>query len=201
MGVGNADAGIRDAQNRPPGAFADRCRDAAAGNVIFDRVVEQIIDHFLEQLLHAHNFRMLSGQRQRHRLSRGDRGEPLETLRAKIIEIDRRALELRAVFVQSGKLDDVVNQTDQPQALLIDIARKLRDFLRRHQALLHQLCKAGDGGERRFQLVRHVRGKLAAQALSLLALGDVHEQNHRACHLPGGDDGICKHLPARLVDG
>ena len=41
----------------------------------------------------------------------------------------------------------------------------------------------------------------AAQALSLLALGDVHEQNHRACHLPGGDDGICKHLPARLVDG
>ena len=71
VGVGNADAGVRDTQNRPSGAFADRCRDAAAGNVIFDRVVEQIVDHFLEQLLHTLNFRMLSGQRQRHRLPRG----------------------------------------------------------------------------------------------------------------------------------
>lgn len=26
VGIGNADAGIRDAQNRPPGAFANGCR-------------------------------------------------------------------------------------------------------------------------------------------------------------------------------
>ena len=49
--------------------------------------------------------------------------------------------------------------------------------------------------------MRHVRGKLAAEPVSLLALGHVHKKNHRARHLSGGHNGVREHLPARLVDG
>ena len=49
--------------------------------------------------------------------------------------------------------------------------------------------------------MRHVCGKLAPEPVALLALGHVHKKDHRACHLPGGHNGVREHLPARLVDG
>ena len=49
--------------------------------------------------------------------------------------------------------------------------------------------------------MRHVRGKLAAEPVALLALGHVHKEDHRARHLSGGHNGVREHLPARLVDG
>ena len=75
----------------------ERC--AAVRDVIFDGVVEKIVDHLLEQLLHAQNFRVLAREMERDRLLGRNRFQPLDHRFAQSVEVDRRALELRAVFI------------------------------------------------------------------------------------------------------
>ena len=77
----------------------DAERGAAVLDVIFDGVVEKIVDHLLEQLLHAQNFRVLAREMERDRLLGRNRFQPLDHSFAQIVEIDRCALELRAVFI------------------------------------------------------------------------------------------------------
>ena len=97
--VRNADAGIGDCQNDVLAAFMDTERGAAVRDVIFDGGVEKILDHLLEQLLHAQNFRVLAREMERDRMPCRDGLQPLDHSFAQIVEIDRCALELRAVFI------------------------------------------------------------------------------------------------------
>ena len=64
---------------------------------------------------------------------------------------------------------------------------------------LAKLRKPGDRRERRFELVRHVRGKLAPQRLALLALGRVERDDDRAGDLVFRKDGRCDHIVIPLV--
>ena len=76
--VRNADAGIGDCKNDVLAAFMDTERGAAVRDVIFDGVVEKIVDHLLEQLLHAQNFRVFAREMERDRLPGRDGLQPLD---------------------------------------------------------------------------------------------------------------------------
>ena len=47
VSVGNADAGIHDGKRGRRSILPDRNSDIAARNVILDRVVAEVLDHFL----------------------------------------------------------------------------------------------------------------------------------------------------------
>ena len=56
----------------------------------------------------------------------------------------------------------------------------MRDILRLHKAVFDDLRRAGNGGERRFQLVRHIGGEFAAHAFAGVLFRDVENDEHRA---------------------
>ena len=99
-------------------------------------------------------------------------------------------MTMQAIIVTGGKQYNVKAVSYTHLALFIDITRKLGDLLRRDEAFLHELGEARNRGERCFELMRHVRGKLAAEPVSLLALGHVHKKDHCARHLSGGHNGV-----------
>ena len=201
VGIRDADAGIHDGERDGLAILPDGNGDAAAGDVILDRIVAEVVDHFLQQLLNAFNHSVLAGQGQRDILFLRNRPQALDHLAGQRVQVDRRFGEVRRAFVQPRQLDDIVDKVDQPPGLAIDIAGELLHLFLGHHALLHQLGKARDGGQRRLELVRHVGREFPAQRLALLTFGHVHEDDDRAGHMPGCDDRVGKQLPGPAADG
>ena len=69
------------------------------------------------------------------------------------VQVNALPLETAGALVEAGELDDVVDQRQQPPRLAVDVGGEFLHFFRRHKPCLHQLGKAGDRGQRRFQLV------------------------------------------------
>ena len=110
VGVGNTNASIYDRECCRRPILPDGNGNIAARNVIFDCVVAQIIDHFLQKLLNAWNHSMLSGKGKRDILSLRDRTKTLNHAACQHIQINRCFCEVRRALVQPGKLNDVVYQ-------------------------------------------------------------------------------------------
>ena len=105
----------------------------------------------------------LAGQSQRDILFLRDRPQALNHLAGQRVQVDRRFGEVCRAFVQPRQLDDIVDKVDQPPGLAIDIAGELLHLFLGYHALLHQLGKARDGGQRRLELVRHVGREFRSQ--------------------------------------
>ena len=117
------------------------------------------------------------------------------------VQLDPLTLQLVAALVQTRELDDVIDQLQKAARLAVDVGGELLHLFHRHQSGLHQLGKAGDGGQRRSQLVGNVGGEFAPQRLALLAFRHVHEQDDRADHAPAGHDGVGDDLPGDVFAG
>ena len=92
-------------------------------------------------------------------------------------------------------MDDVLHQGDEPLALPVDVTGKAVDILGLDDTVFDDLRHAGDGGERGFQFVGDIGGKLPPQPLPLLLGGDVHQHQHCALHL-----GLVEHRVGQQLD-
>ena len=76
-------------------------------------------------------------------------------------QIEGHRFLLRAAVVMLGKIEHLVDELGHPLGLLPDIDEPL--FLLRHRGVAvgqHDIGIGGNHGQRRFQLVRHIRDKL-----------------------------------------
>ena len=144
---------------------------------------------------------MLPGETERDILPLRDGAEALNHAARQHIQVDRRFCEVCRALVQPGKLDDVVDQIDQTAGFPVNVAGEFLHLFLRDHPLLHKLGKAGDGGQRRFQLMRNIGREFAAQRLTLFALGHVHEDHDRARHAAAGNDRIGIQLPRAAAEG
>ena len=163
----NADAGILHRKDGGAVLLGHGDLDAAAAAIILHGVVAEVIEHLAENPPDAHDRNMLPRELEAHIPFLRGFTERIDRVRRKIIEIHRLALGLIALLLESGEIDDVVDQIDQALGLAVDVGRELLHLFRRHAALRHELGKAGDGRERRFELMRDVGGKFPAQRFTL----------------------------------
>lgn len=98
VGIRDADAGIHDGERDGLAILPDGNGDAAAGNVILDRVVAEVIDHLLQQLLNTFDHDVLAGQSQRDILFLRDWPQALDHLAGQRVQVDRRFGEVRRAF-------------------------------------------------------------------------------------------------------
>ena len=83
-----------------------------------------------------------------------------------------------SAFIQSGQVNDILDERQQPLRFRADLARKRRHVLRLGNAARDDLRVTHDAGQRRFQLVRHIGCKFLPLLLGTLALGNIHDQQH-----------------------
>ena len=91
--------------------------------------------------------------------------------------------------VQLGELDDVIDEIQKAGCVFADFSGKTQLLISIHHFVFNQLGIAGNGGKRRFQLVRHIGRKFSAQLFPLLPLRYIHSQYHRAGDLTRGQHG------------
>ena len=112
----------------------------------------------------------------------GERADLRRALLQERRERDRLDAQLDAARLDVGHLDQVVDETQQPAAARIDRPQVLA--LRVGQRALHpveqEVGEAEDRGERRAQLVRHVRQELALGSVGAAELLDHLRQLERA---------------------
>ena len=197
--IRNADARIRHGQNRFAAALFRRDGHAAAGTVILYGVVAEVIDKLLQRRAHALHDGLPAAERERHVPPLRRRAERGERFLRESVKIYALRLRRGGFLFETGELDDIVHKRHEPLGFLVDIPGELAHPLRRNHAVGEKLRKPGDRRERRFELVRHVRGKLAPQRLALLALGRVERDDDRAGDLVFGKNGRCDHIVIPLV--
>ena len=196
----DADAGVRHRELHGSRELFHGHRDTSAGTVVLDGVVAEVVDHLMQQLPDAHDLPALSLQGEMHVLPGGDGAQTVQHVPGDCVQIHRLLFRQAGVFVQLGELQNILDQGDQTLGLPVDVGGELPHLVRRDAALGHQLGKAGDGGQGRFQLVRDVGGELLPQPFPLGAFGDVHPEQHRAHDGAAGSDRACDQLPAAAVD-
>ena len=190
-----------DADARVGHGHGDRIRPVlhpderlAAGAVVLDGVVAQVVHHLLHHRGQALDGPVVPGQRQLHLVLPGGGLEAVLHGAGQVQQIDLLPLQAAAPLVQPGQVENVLHQADEPLALLVDVGGEAPDVLLLHQTVLHDLGHAGDGGEGGLQLVGHVGGELPAHLLRLLPLGDVQQHQHRAGRLPVPEDRVAQQL-------
>ena len=114
--------------------------------------------------------------------------ERLRDLCGECHQIDVLLRQLGAL-VELRQPQDVSDQREQTGGLLPDVSDKAGEILRLHQPRFDQVGAADDALQRRFQLMRHVGGKLPPQLLGIGLLGDVEGQQHAADAGAVGLDG------------
>ena len=187
----NADAVILDRQQRRAALAPDVDFDKAAGAVVFDGVFAEIVNYRVEKLRNAVYDGALAAYGERNLRTLGRLREVIGLSARDGEQIDVLALHILRALVEVRKLDDVLDQRDHTLCLGLDLAEKMRNVLGLDDAVCQKLRAAGDGVQRRLQLVRDVGGELAAQLLGLLLLGGIEHQEHGAGDLIAGGDGAC----------
>ena len=117
-----------------------------------------------------------------------------------IIEVDWQDFLLEAVIIQTGKPDDILDQRDHSAGFIADFLCKAVDVLRLDHARADHIRNAVDRGERRFQLVRDIGCKFAAERIALFPLGDIQQHQHRALGEFITGDWVCNQLTDGLPD-
>src|SRR5882724_4151495 len=192
VGLGNADAGVRDGEFDFAGVRRGTEHDLAAGRGVLDRIVEQILQNFGETpavrrdirqpVLQIHgNAKIFFG------------GGTLSGFNAafhKMRDAQALNLELKPVGIHFGKPEQIVGQAGEP-------ARMIENNLQKTDAVLRVVNGAGkerfrealDGGEGSLQFVGDIGDEIATDAFELAQFGDVVQNDDSAGSLRGGDGG------------
>ena len=170
---GYTDTGIGDADQRPALLLQNLHQNRSVHHIIFDGVLTEIIDHVVHQLPDSQQVYPVSFQAHSHLLLLGHRLQAAYHLLRHGIQVHLLPALMHIPLVQAADLYDVVDQCQEPGRLLINFTCKGGNILRGHQAVLHQLRVAGNGGQGRLQLVGYIGGELLSQALCLLLLRDI----------------------------
>ena len=102
---------------------------------------------------------------------------------AQACQFNRLKRQRAAALVQPRKTDNVLDQLQQAHRLGADFTRKTADILRPRDAILYDLRITHDAGQRGFQFMGHIRGKLLALPFRLITFGDINHKQHRCMPL------------------
>ncbi len=197
-----ADPRVRDAERRAAALVSDAHGHASALAVVFDRVVAEVEDDAAQKPRDAADHGRFAAQRQRDASAPRFVPQRAQRFLGEGQQIHVLALHAGRAFVQKGKADDVVHQTDHAPRFLEDAGVEDRAIRVFHEAVRQKLRRTGDCLQRRFQFVGDVRRELAADPFGFLFLGDIERQQHRTRKFPAVRDGADEQLiaPARKVD-
>ena len=162
---GDADAGVTYLHGRSALPGKDGDRHGAAGLVVLDGVVAQVVKDLLHDLIDSPEGLGLAGDRHRHLPPAGGLFQIGAGLPAQLQQVDVLGLLMDLLVLQPGQADDVVHQHDEALGLPIDGAGEPGHILLLHQAVLDQLGIARNGGQRGFQLMGYVGGELPAHGV------------------------------------
>ena len=179
VGRGDADAGIRDADEG--GAVAVRAgfdRHAAVRAVIREGVVRKVEHHLLERSALTGNGRVFARAFDLQTQTVGLALQTAADRAAERLKLDRLERDLLAAGVELRETDDVLDEREQTLRLGADLPGEGNDVGRLCDTCLDDLGVAHDARQRRFQLVRNVCGELLPLLFGLLALGDVNDEQH-----------------------
>ena len=117
----------------------------------------------------------------------------VQSLAYQIVEVQILPLAVGAL-VQTGQLQDILHQTDEPLGLGVDIPGEARHIFGADHTGFHQLRVAGDGMQGRFQLVGDIGGEFPALGLRPAFFRHVQQQQHDAGDAAAVFDGVGLHL-------
>ena len=167
-----------------------RYSDAAAVAVVLDGIIAEVIDHLMQHLPHPTNRLLITRKVQGDLLLVCHRHQALQHFVAKCVKVNAFPLHF-AALLHPGEIHNVLHQIGQTDALFLNVPAKLPHLVLRHKALAHKLGEAGDGGQRRFQLMGYIGGELPAQLFPLFPLCHIHGQHHGSRDLPGLQNRAC----------
>lgn len=163
----------------PAAGFGERQAHFPALAVVDDGVIRQIEQDFIQDAFDAVDDARRTGEGQRHVRFLGLIGQLFDDAAADLGKLHRLKPARQLVFVQPRELDDVLDERQQPRGLQSDFSCKFGDVLGPRDSVADDFRIAHDRGQRRFQLVRHIGGKLLAKLLGAFAVGDVDDEQHR----------------------
>ena len=120
---------------------------------------------------------------QRYTVFAGNGGKLLHHVPCHFQHVHRFPFHRHLIFVQTGQLDNVPDQGDQPLGFVVNFPCKMGNILRLDNAVTNDLRNAGNGSQRRFQFVRNIRRELPPVLFLCLFLRHVQHQNHSSHHI------------------
>ena len=124
--------------------------------IIFNSIIADII----ENLFHDHRYCIQhctsTFHIHVHFLLFGSFMQGGKNIMSQTVKIQLFPLIRQSAFIQTGDPDHISDQTDQSLRFLIDASCKNLHILILHKPVLHDLSKAGNGSQRRFQLVGNI---------------------------------------------
>lgn len=135
--------------------------DAAALDVIFDRVVAEIIHNFIQQPPHAHDRGTLARDLERDVLLLSGRAQALRRLAAERQEVNLLGSGSSPPSSELRKADDVVDQRHKARRLVVDMPDEAGQILGLTIPLSMSSGAADDALQRGLELVGDVCRKLA----------------------------------------
>ena len=173
----NADAGVRHLYDRGFFVGVHEEMHAAAGDIVLDGIVTEVVEDFIQKPPHALDGGRLAFHHQRDLFLGGF------VLQA-VCDLFRQGEQFHLFpghfvpFVQLGQADDIADQCHHPGGFRANLPDEVGHVLRLHHALFDQLGAAQNALQRRFQLMRHIGGELPAVALGVLLLCHIEGQQH-----------------------
>ena len=152
----DADAGIRNREDRLLIGAGHLHFDGAVVIVIFDRVVAEIKEHFLDNDRNALHRCAVTLQLHRDAACICGGAELLQNGIRNLIEIERENLLGKALVIEPRKPDDILDQRDHAGGFVTDAPCKAADVLLLDHAGFHHIRNAVDRGQRCFQLMRDI---------------------------------------------
>ena len=195
----DADSGIGDRKDCLLPRACDLHRHGAVFLIIFDRIVTEVIEHLLDNHRNAVHRRGIALERHRDMLALRRRGQLLLDIACNIIEIERQNLFREALVIEARKPDDILDQRDHTRGFITDALGKSADILLFDHTGLHHIGNAVDRSQRRFQLMRDIRCKFAAECVALFALGHIQQNQHRTGQTVIAHNRICDELHRGII--
>ena len=168
--LGDADARVCHRQGGAVGGAGHGDGDPAVLLVVLHGVVHQVEDHLVHNAFHAVDFRLVANHRDDHAVFLGGGLQAAGHIPGQGGEVEVLPLQLDVRLIQAGEVQNVIHQGDQPLGFLVDVPGKAGDVLGLDNAVFDNLRKAGDGGQRRFQLMRDIGRKFPAHMLCIVCL-------------------------------
>ena len=173
----NTDAGIADADLNSPLLLCNSNLNFAAGIVVLDGIIAEIVNHFIQQSTDTMDDTIIAGHFQRNIFQLCGICESLANFFGK--NSQRNILTGHfSTLVQLRQTDDVIDQINQSGGFLADMPDEARNILLFHDAIFHQLRRTDNGLQRSFQFVGYVGGKLLAMFLCIYLLGNIKRKDH-----------------------
>ncbi len=111
----------------------------AAGTIVLDGVIDEIIDDLVQNARNAVHMHLYTAQAERNAVRQGGIMQPVAYGFGNGMELDVRFFGCLCVLIQTGKLQNIVDKRDKPLALKVNVFAEVPDVLRFYKPVLQDL--------------------------------------------------------------